>query len=59
PVHRLSGPAGGSGSLKSSVSTQPISGGSPVPAVPCFVGLSATQRLFEQIHPDGIQGGVQ
>ncbi len=37
----------------------PSQAGSPVPALPCSVSLSAAQRLFEQIHQDGIQGGVQ
>lgn len=59
PVRGLSGPAAGSGSVGSSGSSQPVSGGSPVPALPCSVSLSAAQRLFEQIHQDGIQGGVQ
>lgn len=59
PVCWISGPAGGSGSLRPAVSSQPVSGGSSVPAIPCSVGLSAAQHLFEQVHQDWIQGGVQ
>lgn len=59
PVCWLSGPAGGSGSLRPAVSGQPVSGGSSVPAIPCSVSLSAAQHLLEQIHQDRIQGGVQ